>query len=101
MTAMQDWIRFWFRRNDREFDEETKREREQDQALTDLPPRVVEMFARLRGEHYERNQFPVGAFFDSIDKRRHRGQKASVEKLLVVAAAGQELLYEAICTARG
>jgi hypothetical protein len=40
---------------------------------------------------------PVGAFFDLIDPRRHHGQKASVEQLMVVAEIGTELFYEAIC----
>jgi hypothetical protein len=101
MTEMRDWTRFCFRRNDHEFEQEAKRQRELDQAVIEkgVPPSVVEACAWLDLERHQRNQFPVGAFFDSIDKRRHNGQKASVEKLFVVAEAGKELLYEAICTA--
>jgi hypothetical protein len=64
-----------------------------------VPPSVLEACSRLDLERHRRNQFPVGAFFDSIDKRRHHGQKPTSEKLLAVAEVGKELLYEAICTA--
>jgi hypothetical protein len=97
MTHLQDWIRFWLKRNDREFEEEAKRERELDKE-SDLPPDVLALFARLRQEDHARNQSPVGAFFDSINPRRHNGRKASAEKLFVVAEVGKGLLYEAICT---
>jgi hypothetical protein len=93
MTEMQDWIRFWFRRNDHEFMEEAKR-RGVDQAVIEkgFPPSVLEACARFDLERHQRNQFPVGAFFDSIDKRRHNDQKTNAEKLFVVAEVGKELL---------
>jgi hypothetical protein len=99
---MHSWIRFWLKRNDHEFEEKATRQRELDQALPDdrrLPPEIMECCAQYDLERHQRNQFPVGAFFDSIDPQRHNGQKASVERLMVVAEIGKELLYEAVCTA--
>jgi hypothetical protein len=96
-TQIQDWIRFWFRRNDREFEEQAQRERELVEE-SDIPPHILAMCSRFDEDRHKRNQFPVGAFFDWI-RQRPDGQKPSAEKLLVVAEAGQELLYEAICTA--
>ena len=101
MKKVQEWVRFWFRRNDHEFDEEVERQRELHEAAIDrgLPPHLLEACARLDLDRHRRNQFPVGAFFDSIDERRLNGQKASTEKLFVVAEVGRDLLYEAISTA--
>jgi hypothetical protein len=96
-SPVRSWIRFWLKRNDHEF-EEAKRQRELDQTVieTGVPPSVLEACARLDLERHQRNQFPVGAFFDLIDPRRHNGQKASVEQLMMVAEIGTELFYEAI-----
>jgi hypothetical protein len=95
---MQDWIQFWLRRNDREFEESVVRERESEQE-SNLPSEVQERVAQLNRERHERDQFPVGAFFDSIDADRHGGRKPIGEKLFVVAEVGRDLLYDAICTA--
>lgn len=95
---MQDWIRFWLRRHDGEFEESIIRGRKSEQETT-LPSDVHEMFARLNQERHERDQFPVGAFFDSIDANRHGGRRPTAEKLFVVAEIGKDLLYDAICTA--
>jgi hypothetical protein len=102
MTIMHDWIRFWLKRNDHEFEEEAKRQRELHQAVPDdrrLSPEMIEWCAQYELGRHRRNQFPVGAFFDSIDPQRQNGQNASLEQLMVVAEIGQELLYEAVCTA--
>ncbi|OBB07098.1 hypothetical protein A5668_01410 [Mycolicibacterium fortuitum] len=98
MTIMHDWIRFWLRRNDREFQELIVREREADQH-SNLPPDVQEILADFNRKRHERDQFPVGAFFDSVDADRHGGRKPTAEQLLVVAEVGKDLLYDAICTA--
>jgi hypothetical protein len=95
---MQSWIRFWLRRNDSEFEESLDRERESD-LESNLPSDVQEMVAQLNRERHERDQFPVGAFFDSIDADRHGGRKPTAEKLFVVAEVGKDLLYDVICTA--
>ena len=97
MTIVQDWIRFWIRRNDLEF-EEALRRRESDPACS-LPAGIQEMVDQLDRDRHQRNQFPVGAFFDSIDPDRQGGRKPTAEKLFVVAEVGKDLLYEAICTA--
>lgn len=89
----------WLRRNDLEFEQEIKRQRELESLEEALPPSVVEACARFDSERHQRDQFPVGAYFDSIDKRRHDGRRATAEKLFVVAEVGKELLYEAICAA--
>jgi len=99
-SPVHSWIRFWLKRNDYEF-EEAKRQREPDQTVIQkgLPRSVLEACARLNLERHQRNQFPVGAFFDHIDPRRHDGQKASVEQLMMLAEIGTELFYTAICAA--
>lgn len=94
---MHDWIRFWLRKNDREFEESTVRKREIERR-SELPTDVQEILAYFDRERHERDQFPVGAFFDSIDADRHGGRKPTAEKLLVVAEVGKDLLYGAICT---
>jgi hypothetical protein len=96
-----DGIRFWFKRNDREFAEQAEREREQDQQLIEsgMPAKVAQAFARMDQERHERDQFPVGAFFESIDSSKHHGRKASTAMLLTVAEVGEDLLYSAIATA--
>ncbi|MCV7303044.1 hypothetical protein H7J93_25805 [Mycobacterium barrassiae] len=101
MKHHQEWIRFWFRRNDQEFEEGMRRSRELDQAAIErgLAPDLLEVLARSDRERHRRDQFPVGVFLDSIDKRRLNGRKASAEKLLEVAEVGKELLYAAIATA--
>lgn len=101
MTEMHDWIRFWFRRNDHEFEEAATLQQERDQAAIEggIPPAVLEACAHLDRERHQRNQFPIGAFFDSIDMRGRPGKKACTEKLFVAAEVGKELLHEAICTA--
>jgi len=71
------------------------RERDQATAGDCLSPDVLQMCARLGLERQERNQFPVGAFFDRIDSERHSGRKPSAEQLMVVAKIGRELLYGA------
>jgi hypothetical protein len=90
---VRSWIRFWLKRTAHEFEEEAKRQRELDQAVIEkgVPPSVLEACARLDLERHQRNQFPVGAFFDLIDRRSHDGQKASVEQLMMVAEIGTEL----------
>lgn len=101
MKEVHEWVRFWFRRNDHEFEEEVERQRELHEAAIDrgLPPDVLEACARFDLDRHRRNQFPVGAFFDSIDADRHGGRKPTAEKLFVVAEVGKDLLYDAICTA--
>ncbi|SKG74695.1 Uncharacterised protein [Mycobacteroides abscessus subsp. bolletii] len=101
MNEIQQWVRFWFRRNDHEFEEDMRRSRELDQAANDrgLAPDLLEACARLDLERHQRDQFPVGVFLYSIDKRRLNGRKASAEKLLEVAEVGRDLLCAAICTA--
>lgn len=98
MTIHQDWIRFWLRRNDREFEESFVRRRESEPG-SGLPSHVQELFYEFDRNRHQRDQFPLGAFFESIDADRHGGTKPAADKLMVVAEAGQELLYAAICTA--
>jgi hypothetical protein len=95
---MQDWIRFWLRRNDLEFEESVLRRQEPDHECN-LPADIQQMVDQLDRARHERDQFPVGVFFDSIDADRHGGIKPTAEKLFVVAEIGKDLLYEAICTA--
>jgi hypothetical protein len=100
-SPIHSWIRFWLKRNDREFEERAKRKRKLDEAAMEkgMPSSVVEACAHFDRECHQRNQFPVGAFFDSIKSRLHGGRKSSVEKLMMVAEAGADLFYDAICTA--
>jgi hypothetical protein len=100
-SPMHSWIRFWLKRNDHEFEKNAEWTRELDQTVieTDLRPSVREMLAQLTLERHQRNQFPVGAYFDLIDSRRHDGQQASVEQLMMVAEIGADLFFAAICVA--
>jgi hypothetical protein len=66
-TQIQDWIKFWFRRNDREFAEQVEREREQDQKLVEACLQKLWRRCRFDQQRHGRDQFPVGAFFNSID----------------------------------
>lgn len=95
---MQDWIKSWLRRHDREFEESVSRDRESQHARN-LPSDVQEMVDQLDRDRHQRDQFPVGAFFESIDANRQGGRKPSAEMLLAVAEVGQELLYAAVCRA--
>ena len=106
-SPMRSWIRFWLKRNDREFEENVKREREEhaeiarrmtEEGRTEHLPLMQfdEWIERYDRQLHERNQFPVGAFFDMIDAQRHNGHKATADRLFVVAEVGAELFIHAI-----
>lgn len=98
MTLMHSWIRFWLKRDDHKFAEYAKHRDEFDQGVADsgVLPDVLEMCAGYDQNLHDRNQFPVGAFFDSIDE--HGGRKPTAERLFVVAEVGADLFYTALCT---
>ncbi len=98
MTHIQDWIQLWLRRDDREFEESIAREQQSRQAHQ-IPVEVQRIVARLDRERHERDQFPVGAFRDTIDANRHGGRRPTSEQLLTVAEVGKDLLYQAVCIA--
>ena len=64
-----------------------------------VSPIALEACAQYEQDRHDRNQFPVGAFFDMIDSRHHNGAKASADWLFIVAEVGAELFYDAIGTA--
>ena len=105
-SPMRSWIRFRLKRNDREFEENVKREREEhaeiarrmtEEGRTEHLPLMQfdEWIERYDRQLHERNQFPVGAFFDMIDAQRHNGHKATADRLFV-AEVGAELFIHAI-----
>lgn len=100
-SPMHSWIRFWIKRNGHEFEEPAKKDREGDLRLVEsgVPLRTLELIAQYDLDCHQRNQFPVGAFFDIINSQRHGGVKATAEQLFVVAEVGADLFYAAICTA--
>lgn len=98
MANIQDWIRFWLRRDEREFEESVARQRELEQE-SNLPSDVLALLHEHIRDRHQRDRFPVGAFFDSIAADRHGGTKPTMEKLMAVAEVGKDLLYTAICTA--
>ena len=100
-SPMHSWIRFWIKRNDHEFEEQANKDREGDLRLAEsgLPLPILDLIAEHDLDRHQRNQFPVGAFFDMIDSQRHGGAKATAEQLVVVAEVGADLFYAAICTA--
>ena len=96
MTLMHSWIRFWLKRDDHKFAEYAKHRDEFDQGVADsgVLPDVLEMCARYDQNLHDRNQFPVGAFFDMISNHN-----SSAEKLFVAAEVGADLFYAALCAA--
>ncbi len=86
-SHMLQRIRFWHRQSAARFEKAEK-----DAALPSLPPEVIAMLSRVERNVHERNQHPVGMFFDLVgyDKR------PTAEQLMLVAEAGVDLLYAAL-----
>ena len=90
-SPMHSWIRFWIKRNDHEFEEQAKKVREGNLRLAEsgVSLRTLELIAQYDLDRHQRNQFPVGAFFDMINSQRHGGVKATAEQLFVVARSAR------------
>ena len=87
---MHHWIRFSFKRNDREFAEEAKRQLDR---LTieegHFADRHGVMCPDGPGNAMSDIQFPIGVSLELIDKRRHDGHKAHADHLFRVAEGGR------------
>ncbi len=70
LTFRDDGVGRWPPFGPPEFEDSIIRRLESEQESS-LPPGIHEMVAKLEQERHKRAQFPVGAFFDSLDANRH------------------------------
>lgn len=100
---VQNYVQDWWRRDEQEFVEKVRHQREararrraaEPGQPVSFPTDVEEMVAEGDQQRHYRDQIPVGAYLASVDPSED-DQTITTNQLCVVAEVGHDLLYAAV-----